>query len=69
MAPKRWLIFFVVYGVLPQKTELFIITAARTSNPVSFANILKNCYYCTAILFPILPQYLHYIYGVILFLR
>jgi hypothetical protein len=31
--PKRWLIFGGPHGVISQKTELFITTAVRTSNP------------------------------------
>jgi hypothetical protein len=33
--PKRRLTFNGVYGVIPQKTELFITTAVGTSNPTN----------------------------------
>jgi hypothetical protein len=36
---KCWLNFKGLHGIIPQKTKLFIITAARTSYPLSVTNL------------------------------
>jgi hypothetical protein len=39
--PKCWLTFNGLHGVISQKTELFITTAVRTSNPTSQLRFLR----------------------------
>jgi hypothetical protein len=37
--PKHWLTFNELHGAISQKTELFIATTLRTSNPTKYKNL------------------------------